>query len=78
MFDYQKARDFVSKFAEKAEREALKSEKYWDEEDTQEEKDENVEEATMIKEAVLIGGNLLIDIAESLNRAAPRSVSRGP
>ncbi len=69
-FDYDNAREFVDKLADKVEREELKDDDYWDEEDTQEEKDENVEDAAMVKEAVRIGGNLLIDVAESLNQIA--------
>lgn len=77
-FDYDKARKFVDRLAQKAEREELKGDDYWDEEDTQQEKNENVEDAAMIREAVQIGGNLLVDIAESLNQIAGGSkISRG-
>lgn len=77
--DYDKARQLVRKLADKAEREELKSADYWDEEDTQEEKDENVEDATLVKEAVQIGGDLLVDVAESLAAIAGRSnsITRG-
>jgi hypothetical protein len=68
-FDYDKARKFVSLLAAKVEREELKGDDYW-EEDSGEEKDQNVEDAAIIKEAVEIGGNLIVDIAESLNRIA--------
>lgn len=34
MFDYDKARKLVTKLAERTEREELKDESYWDEEDT--------------------------------------------
>lgn len=78
MFDYERARGLVGRLAELAvEQEKEKDESYYSEDTSDEEKAKDKEMRDLLGECVEVGGELLIDIAESLNRAAPRAAKRG-
>lgn len=69
--NYDKARGFGNKLAEKtANDERKKNEKYYDEDTTDEERQEDVEAADEIEEGIKLVSELFIDIAESLHKIA--------
>lgn len=77
--DYDKARDFVNKLAEKMAKDELeKDTRYYDEDTTEKEKVEDQESAELVETTIQFAGELLIDIAESLNKiAGGDKLSRG-
>lgn len=78
MFEYERARRLVMRLAEIAVDQQEEEDKtYYDKDTSDDEKAKDKEAREVLGEAIEMGGGLLIDIAESLNRAAPRSARGG-